>query len=230
MTRTTFLAAGWLPLALLITCPLQAADKPSDALKSALDKTTSSGSYAFSIDEGGAGPTGKPVEVKYQKGQPLWCQAEGLECYKKGEEVVYKQGDGWLRSKRGTVSDPLRVLGAIARVRTVILPHEELAGFQKHFKEVKETKENGEMVYSGDLTDEAVKKLARPNFTNVARSGTAKVWVNGDGVVTKYTIAIEVRGRIGNAEIEGTPTRTITISGLDKTKVEVPEAARKALE
>jgi hypothetical protein len=216
-------------LAGVCALPGRAADGPAEALKTALDKTRMAGSYAFTLAESGAGPASQ-VEAKYQKGQPLFCQAEGLDCYKQGEEIVYKQGDQWLRSKRGTLSDPLRVLGAIARVRSVILPHEELAGFERSFKEVKEAREDRLTVYSGELTEETAKKLVRPNFREIARGGTARVWVDGDGNVAKYTITLHVRGRVGNAEVDGMPTRTMTLTGLNGTKIEIPDAAKKALE
>ncbi len=226
--RCCVLSAATVLLALASAA--RADDKAAEALKAALGKTTAASGYGFTQEEAGGGPNAQ-VEAKYEKGQPLWCKAEGLECFKRGEEVAYKQGDEWLRSKRGTLSDPLRVLGAIAKVRGVILPHEELAGFEKNLKDVKKAaKEDGADVYAGDLTDEAAKKLVRPSLREVARGGTAKLWVNGDGVVTKYTITVPVRGRLGNAEIDGTTTRTMTLGGLDKTKVEVPEAAKKALE
>jgi hypothetical protein len=215
-------------LAGLCGLPGRAADGPAEALKAALEKTRTAGSYFFTLAESGAGPASQ-VEAKYQKGQPLFCRAEGLDCYKQGEEIVYKQGDQWLRSKRGTLSDPLRVLGAIAKVRSVILPHEDLAGLERSFKEIKEAREDKLTVYSGELTEEAAKKLGRPNFREIARGGTARVWVDG-GNVAKYTITIHVRGRLGNAEVDGMPTRTVTLTGLNGTKVEIPDSAKKALE
>src|SRR5205085_7280291 len=143
-----------------------------------------------------------------------------------------RDGDQWQRSKRGTLSDPLRVLGAVAKVIVVRLPHEELAGFEKLLKEVRpaKDKEDGNTVYAGDLTDEAVKKLARTEHRDVARSGSARVWVDDKGNVVKYAVTLKLLGRVGNAEVDGTATRTTTLSGAGGTKVEVPEAAKKALE
>jgi hypothetical protein len=46
----------------------------------------------------------------------------------------------------------------------------------------------------------------------------------------KYRYTLRVQGRLGNADVDGTRTKTVNLSGLGTTKVEVPEAARKALE
>jgi hypothetical protein len=217
----------------LLSWSVAHADDKAAELAKALQKTAALDSYTFTVEEGGPGAGGRPgLEAKYQKDQPLWCKAENRELFKKGDVLVYKDGNDWVRSRTGTLSDPLRVLGAVAKVRKVRVPHEELAGFEKHFKDVKAAgkDKDGNLEYSGDLTDEAVKKLVPTEFRQVARSGTAKVWVNSGGMVVKYTVAITVKGRLGNAEVEGMPTRTVMIRDGGKTKVEVPEAAKKALE
>ena len=69
--------------------------------------------------------------------------------------------------------------------------------------------------------------LARTEHRDVARSGTAKVWVDDKGNVVKYAVTLKLQGRVGNAEIDGTATRTTTLSGAGGTKIEVPEAAKK---
>src|SRR5262245_17120456 len=98
--------------------------------------------------------------------------------------IACAQGGQWRRSKTGVESDSLRVHGAAAKVRRARLPHEELAGFAKHFEKVSKAQEKGRAVYSGDLTDAAVKQLAPAEFRPVARSGQARIWVSG-GQVTK---------------------------------------------
>ena len=42
--------------------------------------------------------------------------------------------------------------------------------------------------------------MARSEDRPVARGGSARVWVGGDGLVTRYEITIRVRGVLGNAE------------------------------
>src|SRR5436190_17088001 len=109
-------------LYLLMVLPFAGVAEDAADLSPAVKKATASDSYAFTVEE----QLG-PVEGKYQKGKPLWCKADKIELFRKGETVAYKDGDKWLRSRTGTLSDPLRVLGAVAKVRGTRLPHEELA-------------------------------------------------------------------------------------------------------
>jgi hypothetical protein len=211
--------------------PVRAGDKgdPAQELSKAAAKAAAAKSYAFQIDERPGGGTGGPVTGKYVQGQPTYFKADKIEFFKTAKAVAYLDGGKWQRSKTGTVSDPLRVLGGVAKVRRATLPHEELTDFAKHFKAVKKAQEKGQTVYSGELTDAAVKKLAPSEFRSVAQSGQAKVWVD-DGRVAKYTISLRLQGKLGNAEVDGTSVRTVTLSDPDATKLEVPAEARKALE
>ena len=185
-------------------------------------------SYRFAVEaQPGAG--GK-LEARYQKGQPLACKADQIELFKKGEVVAYKDAGKWQKSRTGRLSDPLRVLGAVVKVRTVRLPHEELATLAKSVRSVKKAKEGGQTVYSAALDKEAAQALARSEHKGVAQSGSARFWLNKDGQLAKYTVSIRVQGRIGGADIDGTMTRTVVLSGVGSTKVEIPEAARKVLE
>jgi hypothetical protein len=212
-----------LPLLALALC---AAD---DGLARALQGVTGASSYSFTVTEGMGAPAGV-VEGKYQKGQPLYFKADRIEFFKLGDAMAYKHGGAWQKSRRGTLSDPLIILGGAAKVRAARLPHEELAGFEKYFKAVKKSQEKGETVYAGELTGEAVAKLVKTELRGVARSGTARVWVDAKGRLVKYQVAIKVQGRLGNAEIDGETTKTVTLSDVGATKVEVPMEAKKALE
>jgi hypothetical protein len=114
----------------------------------------------------------------------------------------------------------------------VRLPHEDLTAVARVAKAVTRAgeKEGGQTIYSGTIDKEASRALIPEGQRNVAQGGTAKFWVGADGAVTKYRIDVRIQGRIGNAEVDGTVTRTVTLSGAGATKVEVPEAARKALQ
>src|SRR5262249_42252456 len=135
-------------------------------------------------------------------------------------------------SRRGVTSDPLRVLGGLAKVNAVRLPHEELAELGRVLRGAKkaDAPEDGLAVYAGELSEEAAKGLVRPEHRGVARGGTGKVWVSAAGEPARYAFTVRLQGKVGNAEIDGAVTKTVTIRGAGKTAVEVPEAARKALE
>ncbi len=194
-----------------------------DDLAKALKAVTTADSYAFSVAEG---TEMSAVEAKYQKDAPLYCKADKIEFFRSDKVLVYKDKDVWQRTRTGTLSDPLRILGPSAKVRAVRLPHEELAILGKALTKVKKT----DTTLIAEFDADAAKKLARTEDRDLARGGTAKLWLDADGKLTKYEIAIRVQGVRGNAEVDGVMTRTVTVSGVGMTKVELPAGAKKALE
>jgi hypothetical protein len=203
--------------------------KGDKGLEAAAKKAAGMASYALVF----TGPSpAKGVEAKYQKGQPLWCKADGIEFYRKGDVLVYLDGGAWKRSKTGVESDPLRVLGAAAAVRRVPLPHEELPGLVKDLTAVKKAdgKLKGSAVYTGTLSREAAKKWAPTEVRGVAQGGTVQVWVEPGGVVVRYAVLLRVKGRLGGAEVDGTSARSVELRAVGSTKVDPPAAAKKALE
>jgi hypothetical protein len=111
------------------------------------------------------------------------------------------------------------------------LPHEELPELVKLLRGVKKLDaEAGPTVYGGDLDEAGARKVIAPAHRGVARGGKAKVWVGPDGKVQKYAIAVRLQGTLGNAEIDGTTEKSVTLSGQGKTRVEPPAEAVKSLE
>lgn len=226
----------WMP-ALLVALSVGAspgADKPPDAdgaLAEAVRATAGLRGYGFKVEEDASGGAGAAVEGKYEKGQPVSFRADGIEFFREGEALAYKDGGQWLRSKTGTLSDPLRVLGAGAKVRGARLPHEELAELAKGLKGVKkaEAEPEGTAVFTGTLDEEAARKLVPVSLRSVARGGQAKVWVGSDGQVHKYSLTLRVQGKVGDADIDGRVTRTVTLGDRGTARVEVPEEVKKAL-
>lgn len=194
-----------------------------DDLAKALQAVSAANSYSFTLKDESANSS---VEARYQKTLPLYAKADKIEFFRKADVLVYKQKDVWQKTRTGTLSDPLLILGASAKVRAIKLPHDELALLGKSLANVKKA----DAILSGDIPEEAAKRLARSEDRDLARGGTAKLWLDGDGRLVKYEIAIRVQGRRGNAEVDGTMVRTVTVGDLGKTKVEVPEGAKKALE
>lgn len=204
-------------------------------LKEVAQKTASLASYAFKINEGNAGDKEPPrisVEGKFEKGKPIFFKADKIEFFKQGNVVAYKDGDNWHKSKTGTLSDPLRILGGVAKVRAARMPHEEFADLAKLLKNVKEAtpKARASTMYLGTLDEPAAKKLAPTALASVARDGRATIWLDDAGKLSKYSLRIRVQGTLGNAEIDGQITRTVTLSEQGMARIELPEEAKKALE
>lgn len=214
-------------LLLLIAVPVRAADDDTAAvdLARAIKKSAALDRYAFHAEE-----PSSAVDGKYHKGKPAWFEADRIELFREGDLVVYKDSGAWQRSRTGRLSDPLRVLGAVARARTTRLPHEELAALDGHIKNVSKAEAKEGSAYSGTLDEAALKRLARTEHRDVAREGKVRAWVGSDGLVTKYEVEMRLQGKLGNAEIDGMTTRTVTLREAGTAKVEVPDAAKKALE
>lgn len=198
-----------------------------DELAKAVKAMTTADSYRFTVQDG---MLGAAVEVKFHKDAPLYCKADGIEFFRKGEVLVYKEGEAWQRTRTGTLSDPLRILGPSAKVRAVRLPHEELTILVRSLTKVTKVEAKMGVFISGEFTEETAKKLARTEDRDNARHGTAKFRLDGEGRLIHYEIAIRIQGKRGNAEVDGTVTRTVTLDGLGATKVDVPAAAKKALD
>lgn len=202
-----------------------AAAADDDNLAKSLRAVSGADSYAFTVEEGGAA-----VEGTYQKDRPVAFKADRIDFFKKGDVLVYKQADKWQRSKTGTQSDPLAVLGASAKVRGARLPHEELAGFDKHLKNVKKAEAKGQAVYSAELTEDGAKALAKPADREIARGGTAKLWVDDKGRLVRYEVAIKLKGRRGSADVDGEVTKKVAVKDVGAAKVDVPDEVKKLLE
>jgi hypothetical protein len=144
---------------------------------------------------------------------------------------VYKQGGSWHKSKTGIQSDPLLILGASAKDRASRLPQTELATLADSFGGIRKIARvmKDQTLYAGHLKPAAVKKLAPTEFAGVAQSGTIRFWINAKGLVVKYTITLILKGRRGNAEVDGFTTKTVTLDDPGSIKVEVPAEVQKLL-
>jgi hypothetical protein len=212
--------------------PKQQAGAPEGVLAEAVRKTAGLDSYAFTINESPAAGTGGAVQGKYAKGQPIGFTADKIEFFKKGDVLAYKDAGQWQRSKTGTQSDPLRILGAAAKVRGARLPHEELPELVKGLQGVKKAEDQpgGATGYTGTLDKATAGKLAPSSLRGVAQGGEATVWLGKDGQVARYSLTVRVQGRLGNAEIDGRVTRIVLLSEHGTARLEIPEGAKTALE
>jgi len=228
----------------------RAADEDLDK---AAAKAAEMGNYSCTVTvkvEGGGGGGGggdgrgnQSVELQVKADAPWHVKSADAEIYKKGEVAAVKEGDTWKRLERPQRpqegEEPDRKAIAAQMLRGVRAPHELLKDLKSSsFKEVKKEDGEGGRVYSGELTAEGVKpflmggrRRAGGDQPAPQATGTAKVWVNGDGVITKYEINIEAKrkNREGD-EITTKSTRTVEIKDVGTTKYDVPEAAAKVFE
>ena len=197
-----------------------------DGLTRATTAVAKAERYSFTVKDG----VGPAVEGTYQKGSPLYVRADRIEFFRQGDVLVYRQGDSWQRTRTGTLSDPLPILAASARVKAARPPHEELAELSAGLTDVRKTAGKDGATYSGTLSEKVARQLARSEDRDLTRGGTATVRVDGKGRVTGYDVSIRVQGRRGNADVDGTVTRSVTVADVGTAKVDVPAAAKKALD
>src|SRR4051812_34201267 len=197
-----------------------------DELAKVLQPVVAAECYSFTVKDG----PGAEVAGTYQKNSPLHFRADRVEFFRQGDVLVYRQGDDWQRTRTGTLSDPLPVLAASARVKAARPPHEELPRVASGLTDVRKTAGPDGTTYTGILPERAARELARGEDRDLARGGTVTVRVDAKGRVTGYDVSIQVKGRRGDADVDGTVARTVTVKDVGTAKVEVPAAAKKALE
>lgn len=242
-------------LMVVVAGVLIAARMPDEDLDKAAAKAGEMGNYSCTIAtkmEGGGGGGGdgrgpQPVELQVKADAPVHLKSGEVEAFRKGEVMAMKTADGWKRFERPQRGEggerPERGARAAMMLRGVKAPHELLKDLKSSsFKEVKREDSDAGRTYSGALTEEGVKPFLmgggrRPGGGGgddrpaPKVSGTAKVWVNGDGVVTKYEVYVESTFK-GRDDEERTVKRTTTVEIKDvgSTKYDVPEDAAKLFE
>jgi len=196
---------------------------------------------------GGGGEGIQPVEMQVRSDAPWHVKTGELEAFKKGEVVAVKDGENWKKLERpqrpAEGERPDRKAMAAQALRGIRAPHEILKDLKSaSFKEVKKEDGEGGRVFSGELTAEGLKPFlmggrrrgggggggdqAAPQAT-----GTAKVWVNGDGAITKYEVHVEAKRKNRDGEeVTTKSTRTVEIKDVGSTKYEVPADAAKLFE
>ena len=193
---------------------------------------------------GGEGRAPQPVEIQVKSDAPVHLKSGDVEAYRKGDVLAVKSGDTWKRAERPQRGEGGgdRNAAAAFRLRGVRAPHEILKELKSSaFKEVKREDAEGSKVYSGDLTEEALKALRPQNRRGGGgggggdrpapkSTGKAKIWVNGDGVVTKYEVYVESTFEREGEEMTTKFTSTVEIKDVGSTKYDVPEAAAKVFE
>lgn len=192
----------------------------------AVAEVTAAKSYRFTVQDGAPGAA---VAGEFQQGVPLYLRADRVEFFRKGDMLVFREGEAWRRPRTGTLSDPLPILAATARARAVRPPHEELALLARALKGAKR-EEGGPESFTAELDAAAARELARTEDRDLTRRGSVQVSLDEKGRLTGYRITLKLQGRRGNADVDGTATRFVTVGGLGTTEVRVPPGAKRALE
>jgi len=148
---------------------------------------------------------------------------KGTNGVAKNEEGVWKTGE-----ELEQVEGPGRFMGVL--LRNLKRPADEAVELASLAKELKQKGD----AYVSDLTESGAKSLQSFKMpggdsmvVNVAK-GSVKFWVK-DGALTKYEFKLQGKMKFGDNEFPNDRATTVEIKDVNKTKVEVPEAAKKKL-
>ena len=153
-----------------------------------------------------------------------------IESAAKGEKVVSKVEDAW-EVPDLDAQGPGRFIAA--RMKTFKAPAAEAADLADKAKSLK----SADGAISGDLTEDGAKEFLsfgrRPGGNAPApkdAKGSVKFWVK-DGELSKYEFRVQgtITGRDGN-EIAMDRTTTVEIKDAGKTKLGLPDDAKKKLQ
>jgi len=193
---------------------------------------------------GGGGGGGRfrpgPTEGKTEKdGFTFLSMTRGentMEAVLKGGKGALKTPDGWKSLVEATEGggdgqpNPARFIGRMLQnFKTPAAQAEDLAAKAKDLKK-------SDDAYTGELTEEGVKELLtfgpRPGGGNAPTpsnaKGSVKFWIK-DGAITKYETNGTRKGQFNGESMDIERTTTVEIKDVGKTKVEVPDDARKKL-
>jgi hypothetical protein len=232
----------------LVAASLSAAGFDAKADVKAAAQKLAGGSYSWTStpkSEGGGGQGGRrfqagPTEGKTEKDGFTWLSTKigesAIEAAMKGGKAAVKTGEGWkaageLGGEGANRRDP--AAGFARRLAQFKAPAADAEGL---VDKVRDLKDEGEGVYSGELTEEGAKELltfgGRPGgqAPQVADpKGSAKFWVK-EGQLVKYEYNVQGKVTFGQREIAVNRTTTVEIKDAGTTKVEIPEDAQKKLE
>jgi hypothetical protein len=174
----------------------------------------------------------EPVDGKTEKDGFTFVKmsffGNAMQIAVKGKNRAFTDQDGAWQSAANADNEegPGRFMALIVRnVETPAEEAEELAGFAK------ELKKDGD-AWSSDLTEAGAKvkmTFRGNNDANVTNpKGSVKFWIK-DGALTKYEFKVTGSVSFNGNDFPVDRTSTIEIKDVGKTKVEVPEDAKKKL-
>jgi hypothetical protein len=179
-----------------------------------------------------------PTEGKTEKGGYTWLsstfQDNTSEGVVKEKKVVVKTGDGWKTAEEvgdggGGFNPDVFMVRRLQNLKT------PAADVQDLVSKTKEIKKDGD-VYSGDLTPEGAASLLTMGFGRRGNNpppaadakGSVKFWIK-DGALTKYESKVSGKREFNGETRDIERTTTVEIKDAGKTKIEVPDDAKKKL-
>jgi hypothetical protein len=212
----------------------QAADAE---LTGALEKVRSAERYAFKVEsaiQNGENANTSVVEGRFEKDRPVWMKSGETEVYRRGEHLALLRNGDWKRLETRGAEPRRRGQFSPAALRALRLPHEEMAGLLKQFKEIKklDAKEGDQTVFTGEMTEDAAKAHLDANASFDRRpdgpiAGTGRFWVTASGELAMVEIIVRIKAKKGR---EHGVSTWVTLSEVGTAKGEIPESALKALE
>lgn len=180
-----------------------------------------------------------PTEGKVEKDGTTWLSSAFQDNTSiglvKGKKVVVKADDGWKTAEElgdgGGGFDPNVFMAR--RMQTLKAPAAEI---QDIISKAGELKKDGDVV-SGDLTKEGAESLLTMGFGRRGGNnrpppkdakGSVKIWMK-DGELTKYELKVTGKAEFNGEERDIERTTTTEIKDIGKTKIDVPDDAKKKL-
>lgn len=224
-------------LATMVTASLLAAESaPKDQVMNAAKKLSDQPSYSWRStvvvpDDAPFKPG--PTEGKLEKGGFVWVSLSmmdnKIEAVTKENKGAIKQDGAWKSLEVIDKQEGFERMPAVI-VRGIKTPAAEASELASAAKELKADSD----VISGDLTDEAAKKLQKfgppdgegPTVSDA--KGSVKFWIK-DGALLKYEFTLKGKISFNGNDMPNDRTTTVEIKEVGTTKLEVPEAARKEI-
>lgn len=204
-------------------------------LLAALEKARAAERYAFKLEpslQGGENTNTAVVEGRFEKGLPVWLKAGEVEYVRKGELLAVLRNGEWKKFEGRDANKRVRGQFTPSALRTLRLPHEELAGLAKQFKEFRklDDKEGDQTVYFGELTEEAAKthyEAGSDRRLDGVPAGTGRFWVTPAGDSAMVEIIVRIKAKKVR---DSGASMWITLSEVGTAKAGIPEAAIRALD
>lgn len=218
------------------------ADDKTD-LQGAVKKLADSANYSWAttVEGGRGGPSDGKTENGYTS-FTINFQNEAYEVILKGQKAAIKMDNRWMSQAElrkaaddaGGFSPELIVTFRIAAFKTPAAQAKDIAD---KFTNLKKTDDG----YTADLADETAKDLLTfrrpagagqdniPPMTVKDAKGTLKLWVQ-DGAMTKMQIHLTGTRSFNDQDQPVDQTTTTQIKDVGKTKISVPDEAKKKLE